>query len=88
MQHVEQHTANDEITQLKERIEVLEEALFKIESWSRAYPTNIFPEPDYRKAHKLLTDGGMTLDSISASCMRHALIGVGKIANEILEHDR
>jgi hypothetical protein len=68
----------------QERIEELEEALHKIESWSRAYPLKVFPEPDFKKAAELLAAGGMTLDAISASNMRHVIEGVGKIAREAL----
>ena len=68
----------------QERIEELEEALHKIESWSRAYPLKVIPEPDFKKAAELLAAGGMTLDAISASNMRHVIEGVGKIAREAL----
>ena len=66
-------------------IERYEEALQQIVQWSKAYPLDIFPEPDFKKASELLKAGGMTLDAISASCMRHVVEGVGKIAREALE---
>jgi hypothetical protein len=68
-----------------ERAEALEEALQRIVSWADAYPTDIFPEPDWKKAATLLKAGGMTLDSVSAGCMRHVVEGVGKIAREALK---
>lgn len=68
----------------QDRIDELEEALHKIESWSRAYPLEVFPEPDLKKARALLEAGGITLDSISAHCMRHVVEGIGKIAREAL----
>ena len=40
------------------------------------------PEPDWKAARKLLEAGGISLDSISAHCMRHVVEGVGKIARE------
>ncbi len=61
-----------------------EEALQRIVQWSEAYPLDIFPEPDLVKAHALLKAGGMTLDAISASCMRRVIEGVGKIAREAI----
>ena len=61
------------------------EALQRIETWSRAYPIKVFPEPDLKKAKKLLEEGGMTLDAISASNMRHVIEGVAEIAREALE---
>jgi hypothetical protein len=54
-------------------------------SWSEAYPLTVFPEPDFIKARELLEAGGMTLDAISASSMRHVVEGVGKIAKEALQ---
>ena len=71
-------------TAQQDRIDELEEALHKIVSWSEAYPLDIFPEPDLKKARALLEAGGITLDSVSAHCMRHVVEGVGKIAKEAL----
>ena len=64
--------------------DVLEEALQRIVQWSEAHPLTVFAEPDYAKARALLEAGGMTLDSISADCMRHVVVGVGQIAREAL----
>lgn len=47
-----------------------------------------FPEPDFEKAARLLRDGGMTLDAISASNMRHVVEGVGKIASAALVYQQ
>ena len=66
------------------RLERLEHALQTIEQWSRAYPTTVFPEPDWKKARELLEAGGMTIDSISAHCMRQVIEGVGEIARRAL----
>lgn len=62
----------------------MREGLAKIDQWSRAYPLKVFPEPDFKKAHQLLKAGGMTIDAISASAMRHVVEGVGKIARAAL----
>lgn len=53
--------------------EVVEEFLHELNGWERAYPLSVFPEPDMRKAADLLKAGGMTLDAISASNMRHVV---------------
>lgn len=66
------------------RIYELESALQGIVQWSEAYPLDIFPEPDLVKARALLEAGGITLDSVSAHCMRHVIEGVGKIARDAL----
>lgn len=66
-------------------VERLREALERIQQWSEAYPLAVFPEPDFKKAHEVLTAHGMTLDAISASNMRHCVRGVGNIARAALE---
>lgn len=66
----------------KERSEAMAEALEHIVQWSNAYPLDIFPEPDLKKARELLEAGGMTLDAVSASAMRHVIDGVGTIARK------
>ncbi len=79
-----------EIERLADRGDELSTALHMIAQWSEAYPTTIFPEPDLKKARELLEAGGITLDAISAHCMRHVVQGVGKIARDALnkESDR
>jgi hypothetical protein len=81
-----------EITALETEISKLEAenwrlraALEQIELWSSAYPLTAFPEPDFKKAHRLLQAGGMTLDAISADTIRHVVKGVGNIARRALE---
>ncbi len=74
--------------QLSDRIEELEEALHRIVQWSEAYPPDIFPKPDWKKAQVLLQAGGMTLDSISGTIMRDMMVAVGEIAKEALGNVR
>lgn len=68
-----------EIEKLQDKIEELQDKMHKIKTWIDAYPLNIFPEPDFEKAAKILEEHGMTLDSISASNMRHVLEGIKNI---------
>jgi len=75
----------DFLTRYEEQYSRMADALKSIVQWSEAYPEDIFPEPDWKKARALLEAGGMTLDSVSAHCMRHVVDGVGKIAREALE---
>ena len=70
---------------LRARVAQLEEELQRIVRWSEAYPLDVFPEPDLKQARELLEAGGMTLDALSASAMRHVVNGVGKIAKAALE---
>lgn len=67
------------------RLDRYQEALASILTWANAYPLQVFPEPDFKKAHEVLTAAGLTLDAISGSNMRHALVGVGNIAREALK---
>jgi hypothetical protein len=67
-----------------DRIDRYEEALQRIVSWADAYPLDIFPEPDFVRARQLLALGGITLDSVSAACMRHVVDGAGEIARRAL----
>jgi hypothetical protein len=77
---------NGDVATLEDRVDCLEEALHKISQWSKAYPLSVFPEPDLKKARALLEAGGITLDSVSAHCMRHVVEGVGKIASGALSN--
>lgn len=64
------------------QIERYEETLARIDQWCEAYPLDVFPEPDWKKASALLNAGGITMDAVSASCMRHVLTGIRKIIEE------
>jgi hypothetical protein len=68
----------------QDRIDGLEEVLWCIAQRSDAYQLDVFPEPGLEKARQLLAAGGMTLDSVSASCVRHVVKGLGKIAKDAL----
>ena len=57
-------------------------------SWADAYPLDIFPEPDWKRARDALALVGITLDSISAACMRHVVDGAGDIARRALAPER
>jgi len=78
----EKYKDNVEVQDLLQIIQQLEDKLYKIDSWCKAYPLDIFPEPNFKKAHKILKENGMTLDAISASNMRHVLKGIQKIIME------
>jgi hypothetical protein len=70
-----------------DRTAKLEDALQLIVQWSEAYPVAVFPEPDLKKVAELLWAEGITLDAVSAHCMRHVVKGVGNIAREALKGD-
>lgn len=57
----------------------MKEQLEKIERWCDGYALEVFPEPNFKKASKVLKENGMSLDAISASNMRHVLNGVREL---------
>jgi len=77
--------ARQRIMDLEEQVDVFEDGLNKIKNWSIAYPLDIFPEPDLKKARELLKTGGIPLDEVTAHAMRHVVDGVGRIAREALD---
>ncbi len=66
----------------------LVEALEVIVSWSKAYPIEVFPEPDLKRVAEILKVHGITLDAVSASAMRHVIESAGKIAKQALKKAR
>lgn len=79
--------AQESVPILYERIEQLTAALQALRKWAEAYPLGVFPEPDLKRAHKVLNEHGMTLDAIAASAMRHVLRGVVGIIGTALPAD-
>lgn len=75
-------TKEKRIAELEDHVCRLEDKLYQIRQWCHAYPTNIFPEPDFEKAASVLKENGMTIDSISASNMRHVLSGIREIVGK------
>jgi len=74
-------TEQDLMDEVGYQIDEMQGKLFKLRQWAKAYPLDVFPEPDFKKAAEVLKDNGMTLDSISASNMRHVIEGVNRILN-------
>ena len=70
---------------IEDKLARYEDALQRIVQWAEAYPLDVFPAPDLLRAHALLQQGGMSLDSISAHVGRHITEGIGKIAREALD---
>lgn len=79
-EEIEQHERNLQI-----RIDELEDALQSIDSWAKAYPLKVFPEPDFKESARVLKDAGLSLDQISASNMRHVIEGVKDIVGKALD---
>lgn len=75
-----------ESARVSDEADRLRAALEDIVQWADAYPLDRFPEPDFKQAEKVLSDAGMSLDAISASNMRHAIEGAGRIARGALDN--
>ena len=79
--------ANTRAEAAEAKCERQETGLRELDDWSKAYPLEVFPEPDFKKAAELLKAGGQTLDAISASNMRHVVKRVGEIARAAMDDD-
>jgi hypothetical protein len=93
--------ADDEIARLRKCLEVANaqaerferawylrgDALEKLQQWADAYPLSVFPEPDLKRAHEVLSAAGMTLDAISASNMRHVITQTKTIVDAALKDE-
>lgn len=64
--------------------DLIDDFLQELDGWESAYPLSCFPEPDLKVAAKLLKDGGMTLDAISASNMRHVVSCIAPKARAVI----
>ena len=73
------------IENLESENERYEEAFRRLQNWAKAYPLEVFPKLDFKKAAKVLKANGMTLDSISADNMRHVLNGIKNIVEQALK---
>lgn len=76
------YAAASEMWQDKEKAaraeaEANSEAIEKIRQWCKAYPVDVFTEPDWRVVKEKL--GDILLTQVSASNMRHVVTGIQKI---------
>jgi len=76
---------NEVMKHLQAEIEKLREALEKIDSWTKAYPLEMFPEPDFKKVAEVLKAAGLSLDEVSASNMRHVITKLKDITEQALK---
>jgi hypothetical protein len=65
--------------------ELVADFLHELDGWERAYPLTVFPEPDMNLAAELLVGGGLTLDAVSASNMRHVVSVIAPKARAAVE---
>jgi hypothetical protein len=60
-----------------------QDVLQKTQSWCEAYPLDVFPEPDWSEVKDKL--GAKLLSRVSASNMRHVVLGVKKLCDDALQ---
>ena len=72
------YTVEEVCAALNVRLEVAEDKLRLIADWCAAYPLEMFPKPNTKKARALLGDTLFT--QLSAYSMRHVCEGIAKIA--------
>lgn len=65
--------------------EAMDIVLHRIIAWCNAYPVDVFPEPDFKRARELLEAGGITMDSVSAANMRHVINGFRELAQAAID---
>lgn len=58
-----------------------DDALRRISEWAGAYPADVFPEVDLKKARAALADAGIEIGSLHATWARHIMQGIGAIAD-------
>lgn len=73
------------VLNLLDEIERMRGALDEIRQWSRAYPPDIFPTPDWIRPGEVLRAAGLSLDAISAANMRHVIKHVQKIVDAAMK---
>ena len=65
-----------------EEMQRMEQALQRVLQWAEAYPIEIFREPDWARAAEVLDAAGLSLDAISASCIRRVLNEIAATARQ------
>lgn len=65
---------------MKDIQQTLRECLEPIEKWTRAYPFDVFPEPDMKEVRRML--GDTLLTQLSASNMRHVITRVWEMLEQ------
>ena len=65
-----------------------DKALEEIAQWAKAYPLDIFPEPDWKRSAQVLKENGLSLDNISAANMRHVITHVKAMVDAALSNQQ
>jgi hypothetical protein len=69
----------------RQRIKQYKNVIDRLEQWCNAYPVDIFGDPDYSKVNQVLSEHGITLDSVPADIFRHVLQHVKEIIKPVVQ---
>lgn len=69
---------------MTEREEILREALGKILDWANAYPDDVFPDQDLKKADAVLQAAGISMSAMYGEWGRHISRGIKSIAERAI----
>jgi hypothetical protein len=61
----------------RERLTDAEEEIRKVDNWAKAYPVDVFPEPNPERCKRLLEAGGESIDCLAAYARRGAIEWIG-----------
>jgi hypothetical protein len=61
--------------------EEADDALRRISEWAGAYPNDVFPDVDLKKARAALSEAGIEIGALHATWARHIMQGIGAIAD-------
>jgi len=75
----------EENARFKQEVQVLRDKLDQVRRWCRAYPVDVFPEPDWILAKDALRVKGIALDSVTCSAMRRVTTGIVEIIGALQE---
>ena len=74
----------DEYAKLEQLLAEAVSFVKDVDSWSKAYPEKVFPEPEPENVQAVCEQLGITLDSISAMVLRKFVLAWGNKAESFL----
>lgn len=71
-----------------EQLEDLQSTIARIRAWCEAYPINMFPDQDLKKADEVLKAAGISMSAMHGQWARHIMQGVARIVGAAPEPER
>lgn len=76
------------VDELEEQIEDLQGTIARIRAWCEAYPIDMFPDQDLKKADEVLKAAGISMSAMHGQWARHIMQGVARIVGAAPEPER